>query len=136
MPEATPKLRILYCEDDPDTREMMRFALESHGFEVICPDTPPECLRAAKEQRFDAYVLDGRLPQMSGTDLCKQIREFNSYTPIVFFSGLAYQEDRQRALDAGAQAYIIKPADVDEVVSTISSTVDAVRGRTRNAAPL
>ena len=125
MPEETnSKLRVLYCEDDPDTREMMRFALQAEDFEAVCPDNPAECLRLAKEQRFDVYVLDGILPDIPGTDLCKQIREFDSHTPVIFFSGAAYEEDKRKALAAGAQVYITKPAAIDEIIHAIRNVVN------------
>ena len=129
MPEETnPKLRVLYCEDDADTREMMRFALEANGFEAVCPDNPVDGLRLAKEQQFDAYVLDSRLPKIPGTDLCKQIREFDSHTPVIFFSGAAYEEDKKKALAAGAQVYITKPAAIDDVIRAIRNAITLVRG--------
>jgi DNA-binding response OmpR family regulator len=127
MPEqANPKLRVLYCEDDGDTREMMRFALEAEGFEAVCPDDPADCLRLAKEQRFDAYVLDGLMPALPGTEICKQIRKFDSHTPVIFFSGAAYKEDKERALAAGAQVYITKPAAIDEVMRVIRNAISRI----------
>ena len=129
MPEGTnPKLRVLYCEDDADTREMMRFALKAEGFEAVCPDDPADGLRLAKEQFFDAYVLDGIMPSLSGIDLCKQIREFDSHTPVIFLSGAAYEDDKKKALAAGAQVYITKPAEIDEVFRAIRNAVTVVRG--------
>ena len=128
MPEGTkPKLRVLYCEDDADTREMMRLALQVEGFEAVCPDDPVDGLRLAREQHFDAYVLDGRLPKIPGTELCKQIREFDSHTPVIFFSGAAYEEDKKKALAAGAQVYITKPAAIDEIIRAIRNAITNVR---------
>jgi DNA-binding response OmpR family regulator len=128
MPEeANPKLRVLYCEDDADTRDMMRFVLEAAGFEVVCPEDPADCLRLAKEQRFDAYLLDNLMPLTPGTTLCEQIREFDSHTPVVFFSGAAYEQDKEKALAAGAQAYITKPAAMEEVIRVIRNAITNVR---------
>ena len=121
--EASPQLRILYCEDDADTREMMRFALQAEGFEAVCPDNPADCLHLAKEQRFDAYILDDRMPGIPGTDICKQIRKFDSHTPVIFFSGAAYEEDKKRALAAGAQVYITKPAAIDEIIRAVRNVI-------------
>jgi DNA-binding response OmpR family regulator len=125
--EANPKLRVLYCEDDADTREMMRLVLEADGFEVVCPEDPADCLRLAKEQPFDAYGLDNIMPPIPGIRLCEQIREFDSHTPVIFFSGAAYQADKEKALAAGAQAYITKPAAMDEVVRIIRNVITNVR---------
>ena len=129
MPEGTNrKLRILYCEDDADTREMMRFALQASGFEAVCPDDPADGLRLAREQQFDAYVLDSRLHKIPGTDLCKQIREFDASTPVIFFSGATDEEDKKKALAAGAQAYITKPAAIDTVIRAIRNAITVARG--------
>jgi CheY-like chemotaxis protein len=115
----SPKLRVLYCEDDPDTREMMCILLEAEGFEVVCPEEPSDCLQLAKDQKFDAYLLDNFMPELPGTDLCKQIREFDPHTPVVFFSGAAYQADKDKAIAAGAQGYIVKPALPDQIISEL-----------------
>lgn len=123
MPEANPKLRVLYCEDDADTRDVMRFILEAAGFEVVCPEDPADCLRVAKEQRFDVYVLDNLMPVVPGITLCERIKEFDPDTPVVFFSGAAYQQDKEKALAAGAQAYITKPAAMEEIVRIIRSVI-------------
>ena len=80
---AAPKLRVLYSEDDPDSRELMCLLLAQKGFEVICPDTSQDVLRIAKEEEFDVYLLDTWTPGMSGVELCKRIREFNAQTPII-----------------------------------------------------
>jgi CheY-like chemotaxis protein len=125
--EASPKLRVLYCEDHPDTREMMRFALGAEGFDVICPEDSDDCLRLAKEQHFDACVLDNLMPGLSGTILCQQIKQFRPHMAIVFFSGAARHEDKERALAAGAHAYIIKPAAVEKVVRVLRETIQTVR---------
>jgi DNA-binding response OmpR family regulator len=128
MPEeARARLRVLYCEDDADTREMMRFALQADGFEAVCPDDPADGLRLAKEQHFDAYVLDGRLPKIPGTELCKQIRKFDTHTAVIFFSGAAYEQDKKRALAAGAQVYITKPAAIDEIIRAIRNAIANAR---------
>jgi DNA-binding response OmpR family regulator len=113
------KLRVLYAEDDADTRELTCLILESDGFEVVCPDNLHDFLRLAKENLFDVYMLDTWMPGMSGIDLCKAIKEFDSQTPIIFYSAAAFERDRKEALDCGAQAYIIKPARFEELSKTI-----------------
>jgi CheY-like chemotaxis protein len=121
----SPRLRVLYCEDDADTREMMRLVLEARGFVVVCPEDPHECLRLAKRQQFDAYLLDNFMPDLPGTELCEQIRAFDPHTPVVFFSGAAYQTDKDRAIAAGAQVYITKPAPIEDVIEAIRKAIPA-----------
>jgi len=64
------------------------------------------------------YLLDTRFPEGSGLDLCKQLREFNPQTPIVFYSGDARETEKAKGLAAGADAYLVKP-DSDTVLPTI-----------------
>jgi DNA-binding response OmpR family regulator len=126
----TPKGRILYSEDDPDSREIMCLLLTREGFEAVCPDRTEDVLRVAKEEKFDAYLLDTWTPGISGVDLCKRIREFDSLTPVIFYSGAAYEADKEAARAAGAQAYITKPAAFDDVVDAIRSAISASQGQT------
>ena len=129
QPEATTAFRVLYCEDDADNREMVRFILEGDGFEVVCPEDSAEYLRAAKEQDFDVYLLEDVLPGIGGSGICEQIREFDVHTPVVFFSGAAYQHDKDRAMAAGAQAYITKPAQMTEVILILRNTIQTAQVR-------
>jgi DNA-binding response OmpR family regulator len=113
------KLRVLYSEDDADSRELMVLVLEREGFEAICPDTPEEVLKLAQEEQFDAYLLDSWTPRISGFDLCRTIRGFDNLTPIIFYSAAAYQRDKEEAFAAGAQAYIDKPGGLEDVINAI-----------------
>lgn len=113
------RLRILFSEDHPDTREMTCIILGKEGFEVVCPDTSYEVLSLAQKERFDAYLLDSWTPGLDGIDLCQRIREFDSQTPIVFYSAAAYDGDKKKAIAAGAQAYVAKPATIEQLVNTI-----------------
>jgi DNA-binding response OmpR family regulator len=64
------------------------------------------------------------MPEMNGTDLCKELRKFDSVTPIVFYSAAAYESERKQALDCGAQAYITKPVSLDVLVEALRSAMD------------
>src|SRR5260370_21849815 len=122
---TTPKLRVLYCENDVDSREMMRLVLTTEGFDAVCPENPVDFLKVATEEHFDAYILDNVMPEMSGAELFQRIREFDSRTPIIFYSGAAYPSDKEQALAAGAPAYIATTATMDDVIATIRSTIQA-----------
>lgn len=113
------RFRVLFSEDHQDTVEMTRHLLDLEGFEVTCPDTAHDVFRLAREERFDAYLLDSWTPGLSGIEVCKRIREFDSQTPIIFYSAAVYQGDKEQAIAAGAQAYVTKPASFDELAATI-----------------
>ena len=124
---STPNLRILYSEDDPDSREIVCLILLKHGFETICPDNAQDVLRMANEQKFDACLLDSWTPGMSGVELCKRIKEFDAHTPIIFYSAAALQGDKDEALAAGAHAYVTKPSSVEELVDAIRLAISSSR---------
>jgi DNA-binding response OmpR family regulator len=118
--QANPsKLRILCTEDDADTRELLRLLLEMEGFEVTCAENSAQALSLATTDKFDLYLLDNWLPEMSGGLLCQKLREFDPTTPVLFYSGAATPADEARAMASGAQSYIIKPADPRVLTSEI-----------------
>ena len=124
---TVPNLRILYSEDDSDAREIVCLILAKEGFEAICPDSSQDVLRIAKEQKFDAYLLDSWTPGMTGVELCKRIKEFDAHTPIIFYSAAAFQGDKDEAIAAGAQAYVTKPSSVEELVDAIRLAISSSR---------
>ncbi len=111
--------RILCTEDDPDTLEVLRVLLEMEGFDVTCAADPAQALHLAKSETFDLYLLDQWMPQMDGDALCQQLRQFDSTTPILFYSGATSPADKARAMNAGANGYLIKPARPDQLVAEI-----------------
>ena len=109
--------RILCTEDNPDTRELLAFLLESEGFEVVCADSAADALELAKTQAFDLLLVDSWMPGLSGVELTEQLREFGLKTPILFYSGAARDQDKEDARLAGAQGYLVKPVDIDDLIA-------------------
>jgi len=118
------KRRVLYVEDHEDTRELITIVLRQRDFEVANANTVDLGVRLASEERFDLYLLDSWLPDGSGLDLCRRIRKFDQVTPILFYSAAAYEADKNMALSAGAQAYLIKPSQTSELCDLVSSLID------------
>lgn len=127
------KIRLLYAEDDPDTRDMICFALEREGFEVVCPGNPGEFVKMAEGARWDAFMMDTWMPEISGVDLCKKIREFDPHTPIIFYSGAAHERDRKQALECGAQAYIVKPVSFEVLIKSIRAAINSRHSAARTS---
>lgn len=115
--------RILYAENDQDDCFMMSTLLGFSNIEVKTVNTTDEALKLAQSEYFDLYMLDNRFPGSDGLELCRRIRDFNSHTPIMFYSGDAYESDRQKGIAAGANAYIAKP-QIEEIVPTILQLVE------------
>src|SRR5919202_2190799 len=97
--------RVLYIEDHEDTRELVTLVLEQRRYEVVTGSTIQSGVTLAGSQHFDLYLLDSWLPDGSGLELCRRIREFDKATPILFYSAAAYEMDRVEALKCGAQGY-------------------------------
>jgi CheY-like chemotaxis protein len=139
MPPLT--LRILIIDDDPTNAELIELMLHYSDteYEVTAVQTPEEGLRLAAAQSFDLYLLDYRLPGISGTEVCRTIRRMDADTPVVFFTGAAYEHERWEAMQAGANAYLIKPDDLKELTKTVErlsgarAPGDANRGLPLNA---
>ena len=73
------------------------------------------------------------MPGSSGIELCKELRGFDEKTPILFYSGAAYDEDKELAHDCGAQAYVTKPADGDVLAAEVLRLIAALRLPTANS---
>lgn len=127
------KPRIL-CVDGKECCEMFDLMLKLDGFvyDFVGADSDEEALKLMANEKFDLYILEYRLPNISGIELCRQIRKTDSETPIIFFSGMARPADRDRGMAAGATEYLIKPNDLDRFAETIerllhkSSTVSKI----------
>lgn len=117
------KGRILYSEDDPESRELLRFMLQHVGYEVTCCENATDALRLAQNEPFDLFLLDNWMPDLSGIELTKQIRLFDQTTPILFYSAAAFDNDKASALDAGAQVYLTKPDGLDDLVDEVDRLI-------------
>ena len=119
--------RVLYAEDDADTRELVTLILEMENCQVIAAESYEEALRLAQAGHFDLYLIDNWMPGVSGVRLCEQLREFDQRTPVLFYSGAAYETDRESALASGAQGYLVKPADGDALIAEVSRLISTSR---------
>jgi len=117
------KKRILCVDDDEDTRDMMQVLLGEYGYEPVIAASVSDALERARSGGLALCILDHWITEGNGIELCQQIRAFDSHTPIMFYSGAAYRADIQKGLDAGAQAYLVKP-DFDHLKPTIDRLID------------
>jgi two-component system response regulator AtoC len=121
--------RILYVDDDEDSRSMMKVLLEMLNYEVALAGAADDGLHLAQSQHFDMYLLDTHLPDESGFELCKRICGVPGHAPVVFISTAPYEADKQRGLQAGAIAYFTKPLDFDELEITLTRLITQSLGR-------
>ena len=114
------KCRILCVDDHEDTSFMLTHLLGQSDYEVVVAPSINDALQLVKSQQFDLYVLDKRLPDGSGLDLCQKLNAATPQVPIIFYSGDAYDLHRQEGLFAGAEAYVPKP-HIDELIETVQN---------------
>jgi DNA-binding response OmpR family regulator len=123
--------RILYIEDHEDTRELVTLLLAQKSYEVITGSTIESGVALAGSGSFDLYLLDSWLPDGSGLELCRQIRQFDKTTPILFYSAAAYAADSELAIKAGAQAYLIKPSQPSDLCDLVTELIERSGGQAR-----
>jgi two-component system KDP operon response regulator KdpE len=110
--------RILVVDDERPIRRFLRAALTAHGFEVIEAATGQDALDIAANQNPDVIILDLGLPDMDGLEVTRRLREW-SETPIIILSVRDQEQDKVRALDAGADDYLTKPFGVQELLARL-----------------
>ena len=114
----SPPPRVLCVDDDVDSRLMLVTLLRLASIESKAVPNAVQALSLMQTEHFDLFMLDARLPEVDGFDLCRRLRAFDPHIPILFFSGAAYEADKRKALAAGADAYVAKP-DIYEMMESV-----------------
>ncbi|HET9719240.1 MAG TPA: response regulator transcription factor [Solirubrobacteraceae bacterium] len=114
--------RILAVDDEPQILRALRVTLRSHGYEVTTATTVEEGLDAAAVSAPDAAILDLLLPDGDGVELARRLREWSSM-PIILHSAVGEEEEKVRALRAGADDYVTKPFGPDELVARLEAVL-------------
>ena len=127
-----PRRRVLCAEPHEDTCRLITILLERQGHEVVSARTVAECVGLVGGGGFDLYMLDDDDIDGTAIQFCKRLREMTPGTPILFFSARAFRRDRELALEAGATAYLAKPDDLFDIVSTVNSILSC---KSAGAAP-
>jgi len=112
-------MRILLVEDQRDAAEILRQGLREQGFAVDIASDGEEADFKASVNRYDLIVLDLMLPRKSGFDFCRELRESGNTVPVLVLSARDAVEDRIRGLDLGADDYMVKPFDYEELLARI-----------------
>ena len=117
--------QILLVDDDDATCEMMKLWFNPENYLVTSAQSMAEGWKLAQSTNFDLCLLDSRLPDGSGYELCERICADIPALPVVFYSGCAFDEDRRLGMEAGARAYLVKPNDLERIESVISSIINS-----------
>jgi two-component system, OmpR family, response regulator MprA len=128
MVAVTSGLRILVVDDDRAVRESLRRSLTFNGYDVDVAADGGEALDRLRDQRADALVLDVMMPRVGGLETCRRLRADGDDVPILVLTARDSVADRVAGLDAGADDYLVKPFDLEELLARL-------RALLRRAAP-
>lgn len=116
-------MRILLVEDEDQIRKLVRMNLQMEGYEVIEAVDGPQALQIIQNQHFDLILLDIMLPEINGFQICEQVRLRNKKVGIIFLSARDSTEDRIMGLKLGADDYITKPFNLEELLLRVQNLV-------------
>lgn len=116
-----PAMKLLLVEDDFDLSGVIARSLSSRGFELLCCSNGNEALAAARKKRFDIIVLDLSLPGLDGLELLHRLRGDGNTTPVLILTARGAVGDRISGLNAGADDYLAKPFDLEEMIARIGA---------------
>lgn len=130
MPEAA-RATILYVEDNPDNRNLIRRVLNAEGYMVVEAAHAEQAFRKLQDERIDLILMDINMPGVDGYTLTSRIRKMDQYAniPIVAVTANVMRGDREKSLEAGCDGYIQKPIDID----TLAQQIERFLSRRTNA---
>jgi DNA-binding NarL/FixJ family response regulator len=117
--------RLLLIDDDPNLILLVKDYLEFRGFEVVTAENGLEALDLLAQQLPDMIVCDVMMPEMDGYTFVEQIRQDARYSwiPVLFLSAKGQSQDRVRGLNTGADVYMVKPFEPEELVAQVESSL-------------
>lgn len=124
-------MRILLIEDEADLLASLAKALREEGYAVDTARDGEEGLYKAESAEYDAIVLDIMLPRVDGWEILQRLRQ-SKKTPVLMLTARDAAPDRVRGLDTGADDYMVKPFDLDELFARLRALIRRCAGQTRN----
>ena len=125
-------MRILLVEDDTASAKSIEMMLKTEGYVCDSTDLGEDGLEIGKLYDYDLIILDLMLPDMDGYEVLRRLRTANVQTPIMILSGLSEPEDKIKGLHIGADDYLTKPFDKNELIARIQSVVRRSKGHAQS----
>ena len=125
--DNSPKAHVLHVDDDPDIRLLIAASLREFGYVVATARANAEALELVKQFKFDLCILDVRLPDGSGIELCQKIRQLQPDVPVLYYSAYASDEEQEAALSVCGDAYLKKPVLATKLEQTIAELLNSKR---------
>ncbi|MEU8357898.1 response regulator transcription factor [Nonomuraea fuscirosea] len=111
--------RLLVVDDEPALREALQSSLEFEGYKVVTAVDGQEALDAVATDSFDAVLLDVMMPRLDGLTACRRLRASGNHIPVLMLTARDAVGDRVSGLDAGADDYLVKPFELDELLARV-----------------
>src|SRR5947207_1542862 len=110
-------MKVLIAEDDRDSRELLSWLLEKLGYQVVATENGRQAWDVFRREKFRLVISDLLMPDVDGLDLCRRIRstKLPKYTYIILLTALIGKKDYLEGMDAGADDFVTKPFDPDEL---------------------
>jgi DNA-binding response OmpR family regulator len=115
------KKQILIIDDEESIREVFRWILEAQGYNVETAETGTQAIEKFEEKYYNLALLDIRLPDMEGTELLSKLHKRSPKTMKIMVTGYPSMENAVKSLNIGADAYIIKPVEPNELVNVVQA---------------
>lgn len=115
-------ITILVADDEKHIRELVALTLKHNNYQVLTAADGESALEIATRDRPSLALLDIRMPKMDGYEVCRQIKRDPStaHIPVIFISAKAQEDEIQMGYDAGAQDYLLKPFNMDDLIVRVS----------------
>lgn len=115
--------QILVVEDERDIARVIAYNLKQAGFDVVTANDGETAMRAAREEQFDLVILDLMLPGISGTEVCRRLKQApqTARTPIIMLTAKGEELDRVVGFELGADDYVVKPFSVRELILRVQA---------------
>ena len=126
--------QILHVDDEPDIRLLISASLQDFGYTVATAATCAEALQLAEKVKFDLFILDVRLPDGNGIELCQKVNQLQPGKPVVYYSAYASDEEQESALAIAGDAYLKKPVSAAVLEQTIAELLNCDAGGKSDAA--
>jgi DNA-binding NtrC family response regulator len=117
----------LVADDDPDIRQLLSDRLTSDGYAVQTAADGREALLALRSQKFEALIADINMPEVSGLEVLRKVREEQPSLPVIVITAAEARDRAVAAVQAGAQAYLLKPFDAGQLKQMIEQWVGPAR---------
>lgn len=122
---STPKKRIIVIDDDKSILRTFTRILQKNGYEIDVAETGKEAIEKSKKNSYDLALIDIRLPDMDGTDLLVKLKQTMRDATKIMITGFPSLETGVKALDEGADAYLVKPVKPEELLALIEEKFKA-----------